>query len=184
MKKHMLIMGILLLAGVSFAPVGPSGPEWNVYKQTCCQAYMLAGNPGIPSYNWAEDIRTSYQTGVLCLPPKLMYTSKTIWNMMWADVGSVQSYYERVASDCSKPTSPECQNAKTNFNQAAKNARSIFAIAKADYLSATRKALYAYKYNYCSTTPNLVSEDISDAMGNYFDCMDDPLEYCFYYDVP
>lgn len=194
MKKYLAIFGILLLSAVSFAslppgpiiprPPGPmtSGPEWNAYVQTCCQAVMLAGHPGYPVYNWANDISDNYAVwnGEGCAAPQMLYHDWEIWNMMWMERGSVSDYYGQMSMACGfDPTSAECKNAKTAFYASARSARAAFAATKTNYMLAARQDIFAYVRGYCTyVSPSDVAQDIYDSAAAYRQCMQNPIDYC------
>ena len=179
--KKMMFLGLLIMLGLSFAGrAAPTGPEWIVYSQTCCQAFMLAGQPYIQGeYNWALDIEGNYKS-VSCSSPSLLYYYDDIWDIMWFE-GSVSEYYGDMLSACmGSETSPGCLSAKNAFYSSARNARSIFATAKANYLLAARQDVSAYMGGQCQDAmpPGAISEDIYDATANYRNCIQNPMRYC------
>lgn len=183
MNRNMMLFGIVLLAGASFAQIWPtSGSEWEVYAQTCCQAFMLAGNPEFPSFDWANNVSDEYAVwdGSGCASPQMLYHDWEIWNMMWLLRGSVADYYDQMAMACRiEPSSSECQSAKAAFYSSARSARSAFTATRANYLLAARQNIFAYNRGYCPYFPPAsVAENIQNAMANYRECMQDPVTYC------
>ena len=182
--NKLILLGLLVMLGLSFAaPTPVTGPEGKVYVQTCCQAYALVGNDNA-GYDWAFDIEDDYEIwDGGCSSPSLLYDDQDIWDAMWFDDNSVKQYYYAVLRACEgSATSPGCLSAKAQFYSSAKNARGMFAAARANYLMFARQDLLAYYVYECEggEGSESVSEDIYYALvQNYRNCINNPTEYCF-----
>ena len=172
MNKQIAILGILLLAGVSFAVSRevPTGPAFNTLAQTCCQGeaakYM---------------VYTVYQqyfvwTGQGCDYPQMPYDWETLDMAFCDEEDGVWAYYMDMVETChGQERSAACFNAYRQFYSRASAARGMFSATKTAYLSAARQALYAYQHELCQTVgPQTVNFNIAYSGNLYRECMQDP----------
>jgi len=173
MNKQIAILGILLLAGVSFAVSreAPTGPAFNTLAQTCCMGEVA-------EYQVIAVYMNGYAAlnGQSCTQPTMPYDSNTIYFEICDEQDGVWAYYMDMVEACSgQEKSAECFNAYRQFYSRASAARGMFSATKTAYLSLARQSLYAYMHQLCQTVgPQTVSFNIAYAGNMYRECMQDP----------
>ena len=175
--KKMMFFGLLIIAGLSFAPQMPVGPVWSTFQQACCQGLIAQG---LTSAIYGNLYYISY--GQTCDFPPMPYSSEALGNEMCGQ-GGLYYYYINVGRMCAgQEQSAACQNAYSQFYSKAAEARGMFSSSKKAYLSAARQALYANKYYLCQTvSPSMVSYDLAFSNSMYRQCMQNSIvcaNYC------
>lgn len=172
MKTYLALLGMLLLAGVSFAGIAPStGPGWNTLAQTCCQGQVAQ----YLSFELYDYDYYAYSGGCEQIYPP--YDPETIYFEFCSMEGGVWDYYMDVAETCyfEGERSAACMNAYGQFYSRAASARGMFSATRKAYLSAARQSMYSYMNGYCETSgPERINYALAYSGMMYRECMQDP----------
>ena len=174
--KKLMLMGLLVMLGLSFAPQMPpeSGPDWSMLAQTSCQG-------AIATYQAYDVGYFPYQMyNGQCATPGMPYRYLTLCEQVCSQTG-IGWYYYMAWRTCEEEgqASPECINAKMQFYSRASAARGMFSATRTAYLSAARQAIFAYSRNYCTSYnwPGVVSQSLSGWAYEYRACLQDTSDY-------
>lgn len=160
MKKFAILLGMLLLAGFTFAGavILPSNP---VYVQTCCMHKMVSNNLLSAAYNYYI-----YDDGCASGHQYIMDEMNYLDGLMNGQ-GGVSDYYYQMNNACSFGASAECQAAQRAFYSNAGAARQEFMGGKTIYFNTARSALASG----CGTGVDTISMDISASISAYRSCI-------------
>ena len=172
--KKLMMLGLLLMIGLSFARTDPPpGPEYPNYVQTCCQ-YQMAYNFGTNAYSQPGYYVWNGQECVMASGYLSLYNPMDLYHMWWGEEArnGVYDYFWTMSDICNRaPASPECLTAKSQFNSAAKSLRGTVSTAYMGYLNAARQSISAYRSHPCGPGTQYISGNIRDAASLYRECI-------------
>jgi len=173
--KKLMLMGLLVMLGLSFAPQMPpeSGPDWSMVAHTACQG-------AVATYQAYDVWKYQYQMyNGQCAISGMPYSYTTLCEQVCSQTG-IGWYWVMAWRTCEEEgqTSPECINAKAQFYSRASAARGMFSATRTAYLSAARQAIFAYGRGCTSYTwPEVVSRGLSGWAYEYRACLQDTSDY-------
>jgi hypothetical protein len=165
MKKTFALLGILLLAGVSFAVTVPTltNVQWNALKRSCCSL-----DKTMDLLDDAEDYSV-YDGG--CVNPDMSGERDAVWGAYYNKGNVYDRFYDMAEACDGSPTDPECYAATRAFYSSVSSFMQTSSNGMREYFAVARQAVLSNYEQGCGTTGRDIGDDIADEFVDYFECM-------------